>query len=258
MKRVLSIALLSGLAAAHDEASEVASCAGPVLSELSIPFWQFALLALATSAGFAFMVYSMARGKPMLAVLGFLVAVGASGYYLTTPGFNWETGFFEKNQHVHADVKVFIQGQAVNFSEARFQSSAEQPLTEFIHFHDGNGHVVHLHASGVPLSYLFKTFGGFMNQTCLQVAQGEPLHCSDGEDVLKVGPNALKFYVNNQSVPDASAYQLQDLDQVLIWFGPSGADVSSELSSVTSEACIQSKKCEPPEGYDLHAETCGV
>ncbi|MBI4360397.1 hypothetical protein HY572_01345 [Candidatus Micrarchaeota archaeon] len=260
MKRFLSAVFLAGLVAAHDEAGEaVASCAGPVLWELSIPFWQFALLALAASIGFVFMVHSLAKRKTALAALGFLLAVSASGYYLTTPGFNWETGFFEENQHVHADIKVYVQGQAVNFSEYRFQSSVEQPLTEFIHFHDGNANIVHLHASGVALSYLFKTFGGFLNQTCLQVAAGEPMHCAQNPShTLKLGPDTLKFYLNNQSVSDLSAYPFKDLDQILISFGPSGADVSQEIASVTAEACIPSKKCEPPEGYDVHAETCGA
>lgn len=259
MKRLLFLVFLSGFASAHDEAGEaVASCAGPVLSELSIPLWLFGVLAGVTVVGFLFMVHSIAKRRAAFALLGFVLAVGASGYYMTTSGFNWETGFFDKNQHVHADIRVVVAGEAVNFSETRFQSSVEQPLTEFIHFHDGNGNVVHLHASGVPLSYLFKTFGGFLNQTCLQVAEGEPLHCVDGPDTLNSGRNTLKFYLNNQSVSDLSTYPFKDLDQILISFGRMDADVSQELSSVTSEACIQSKKCEPPEGYDLHTETCGV
>ncbi len=257
MKRLFLFLLLAALASAHaEDAAETVACSAPVLSELTISFWQFAVLAGLVLAGALCVGYGVATKKWAFALAGIVLAAAASGFYLQTPGFNPATGFFEKNQHVHADFKVYVNGGAVNFSEGRFQSTNEHSLTEYVHFHDGNGNVVHLHASGVPLSYIFGTFGGFLNQTCIRVAQGEPLYCAE-EGTLKLGPNRLKFFVNNQSVTDLSPYPFHDLDQILISFGPVGADVSGELASVTSEACIPSGKCPVPEGYDLHNESCG-
>ena len=265
---VLLSALFSGLVSAHaEDSSEVQSCAAPVLSEATIPLWQFGALAALFVAGALVVGLGLSLKKPValagvslrglhVAVVGAVLVLAAAGVYASGPGFNFKTGFFEKDQHVHADIKVFIQGQAVNFSEARFQSTAEHALTEYIHFHDGRSNVVHLHASGVPLSYLFGTFGGVLNASCIQVASDEPMHCADGSGVLKVGPNQLKFYVNGQLQADAGSYVLKDLDRLLISFGPSGQDVSSQLASVTEEACIFSGKCPVPPGYDLHPESC--
>ncbi len=248
---VLVLALFSGLVMAHEEdGSEVQSCAAPVLSEATIPLWQFAGLVALFVTGAAAIGMGVSLKRMEFAAVGVLLVLVAAGVYASGPGFNLRTGFFEKNQHVHADIQVYIQGKAVNFSEYRFQSTNQRALTEYIHFHDGRGNVVHLHASGVPLSYLFGTFGGVLNQSCIQVAAGEPLYCSNGAD-------SLSFFVNGQAQLDAGAYVFKDLDKLLISYGPFNADVSAQLASVTSEACIVSGKCPVPPGYDLHQESCG-
>ncbi len=247
---VLLLALFSGSVWAHEkDASEVQSCSAPVLSEATIPLWQFAGLVALFVTGAAAIGMGIAIKRLEFAAVGVLLVLVAAGVYTFGPGFNLKTGFFEKNQHVHADIQVYVQGQAVNFSESRFQSSSERPLTEYIHFHDGRGNVVHLHASGVPLSYLFGTFGGFLNATCIQVAAGGPPYCSDGSA-------SLNFFVNGKVATDAGAYVFKDLDELLISYGSSGQAVSSQLASVTSEACIISGKCPVPAGYDLHKESC--
>lgn len=256
---VLVLALFSGFVLAHEEDESVQSCAAPVLSEATIPLWQFAALSAlfvagALAVGFGLSLKKKAfAGLPVsglhVAALGVLFVMVAAGVYVSGPGFNFKTGFFEKNQHVHADIKVYVNGAAVNFSEYRFQSTNQRPLTEFIHFHDGRATIVHLHASGVPLSYLFGTFGGVLNASCIQAASGVPLHCSDGS-------RSLRLYVNGNWQPDAGAYVFQDLDQLLISYGPADENVSALLQSVTAEACILSGKCPVPPGYDLHQESC--
>ncbi|MBI2445685.1 hypothetical protein HYV43_04820 [Candidatus Micrarchaeota archaeon] len=247
---VLLLSLFSALVMAHEEdGSEVQSCAAPVLGEATIPLWQFGALAALFVAGAVATGFGVSFRKWPLAGAGVLMFLIAAVVYASGPGFNLKTGFFEKNQHVHADIQVYIQGVAVNFSERRFQSTNERALTEYVHFHDGNGHVVHLHASGVPLSYLFGTFDGVLNQSCIQVAAGEPLYCTDAS-------RSLRFYVNGNWNPDSAGYQLRDLDQLLISYGPATEDVKSLLSTVTAEACIVSGKCPVPPGYDLHLESC--
>jgi len=259
----LSIVLLllaSGLALAHEEDAGAQSCSAPVLSEATIPLWQFAaLVALFIASALGVGVGLTLQGKQVAALgrisgmhvagAGLGLVLIAAGAYASGPGFNLKTGFFEKNQHIHADMKVYIEGKAVNFSENRFQSTSQRALTEYIHFHDGNGNVVHLHASGVPLSYLFGTFGGQLNASCIQTAAGEPTYCTNNQE-------SLRFYVNGNWNPDPASYQMQDLDQLLISYGPADEDVKALLSSVTTEACIPSGKCPVPPGYDLHNESC--
>lgn len=257
----LLVLLFSGLVSADGGGEGAQTCSAPVLSEATIPLWQFvALAALFIAGALGVGVGLTLQGKPVsgirgvsglhVAGVGLLMVLIAAGAYASGPGFNLKTGFFEKDQHVHADMKVFIQGQAVNFSEARFQSTSQRALTEYIHFHDGNGNVVHLHASGVPLSYLFGTFGGKLSSSCIQVASGDPTYCTDGQ-------NSLRFYVNGNWNPDPAGYQLRDLDQLLISYGPATENVSALLGSVTAEACIPSGKCPVPPGYVVTPESCG-
>ncbi len=241
--------LFSSFASAHEEDGGAQSCSAPVLSEATIPLWQFAALVALFVAGAVAVGFGLSFRKHPLAAAGILMVLIAAGIYASGPGFNFKTGFFEKNQHVHADVKVYIQGQAVNFSEYRFQSTNQRPLTEFIHLHDDRGSILHLHASGVPLSYLFGTFGGNLNASCIQVASGEPAYCTDDR-------NSLRFYVNGNWYSDAGGYVFSDLDQLLISYGPPTEDVKALLSSVTAESCILSGKCPVPPGYDLHKESC--
>lgn len=259
---LIVLSLFSGLVFAHED-NAVESCAAPVPSEASIPLWQFVALVSLFVAGALGIVFGLSVGKKLfsfsgamlhgshIVVLGAFMVFVAAWVYASGPGFNFKTGFFEKNQHVHADLKVYVMGAAVNFSQGRFQNSNENPLSEFIHFEYGNGNAVHLHASGVPLSYLFSTFGGVLNKTCLQVASSMPLYCS-------AGANSLRFYVNGNWNADPESYQLTDLDQLLISYGPADENVSALLQSVTAEACILSGKCPVPAGYDLHEEGCAA
>lgn len=241
--------LFSSPVLAHEEDGGAQSCSAPVLSEATIPLWQFAALAALFITGAVAVGFGLSFRKHPLVAAGLAMVLIAAAAYASGPGFNFKTGFFEKNQHVHADFKVYIQGQGINFSESRFQSTNQKALTEYVHFHDGNGNVVHLHASGVPLSYLFGTFGGNLNASCIQVAAGEPAYCSDNQ-------NSLRFYVNSNWYSDASGYVFSDLDQLLISYGPPTEDVKALLQSVTAESCILSGKCPVPLGYDLHNESC--
>ena len=247
MKRLGLFLALVGAVSAHEEEG-VQSCAGPVLSELTLPFTDLVILLALALAGLVIASWAWKKKKHSGYVLaGLLLFASSAGYYaFFTPGFNSQTGFFVKNVHEHADMKVFLNQNAVNFSQDRFQSTQELPLTEYIHFHDGTGNDVHKHATGVPLSYLFKTFGGILNASCVGI---DGMLCTNST-------HDLKFYVNGKKRNDPGTYELHDLDRILISLGPTVENVSLQLDAVTSEACIPSGKCPVPEGYDLHRETC--
>jgi len=121
--------------------------------------------------------------------------------------------------HVHFDLKVFVNGSPIDFTLAKYQESKTNPLDENIHFHDGNGKVVHVHKTGVALSELFNSFK------------------------LSI-PAGTIAYVNGKKVSNILNYVPQDLDQILIG--------SSNVSLVSNDACIYSLKCPargtpPPE-----------
>lgn len=123
--------------------------------------------------------------------------------------------------HVHFDLKVYLNGSPVNFALSKYQESKTNPLDANIHFHDGNGKVVHVHKAGVALKELFDSFK------------------------LAI-PAGSVAYVNGKKVEDILNYVPQDLDQILIG--------SSNLTSVSKDACVYSLKC--PERGTPPPEDC--
>jgi hypothetical protein len=144
--------------------------------------------------------------------------------------------------HAHADFKVYLNGQAINFSQERYMET-----TPFIHFHDMDGDVIHAHRDGLGLEILLESMGMRFNSTCLVTDSGES-YCNDEE-------NNIKFYVNGAPNGEFENYVFEDMDRILISYGPSGEDLAQQLGSVTDKSCIQSKKC-PERGEPSDESSC--
>ena len=67
-----------------------------------------------------------------------------------------------RSTHEHADIKVYINNQAIDFSQQKYQLAAR-----YTHFEEGIGDVVHIHATGITLGQLFKSLGIDFNNNCL-------------------------------------------------------------------------------------------
>ena len=131
----------------------------------------------------------------------------------------------KKKHHVHADFKVFIDGQAVDFSDPKyFVKSA------FIHVEDdhkpGTGDVLHMHAENVPLWMFFESQGMTFNKDCFTM---------DTQQYCNQGNKKVSFYVNGQPSDAYEDYVIQDDDQILISYND-GSSVSQELNQITSYA----------------------
>jgi protein-disulfide isomerase len=127
----------------------------------------------------------------------------------------------ETAYHTHFDLKVYQGGVPVNFALDKYQQSISNPLNKNIHFHDGNGKVVHVHKEGVTLGEFFDSVGIVL-------------------------PEGVLAYVNGQKTENIGSYIPKDLDQILVG--------SSQLSMVSSDACIFSLKC--PERGTPPPEEC--
>ena len=141
------------------------------------------------------------------------------------------TGTASQAYHIHFDIKTYTNGSPINFSLAKYQESATNPLDPNIHFHDGNGNIIHVHAVNTPLSELFNSL--------------KIVFPSDTKT------STLKLYVNGSLNIQGLSYVPQDLDQILVTYG-TGTVNPKELSSVTKDSCIYSLKCPtrgtpPPE-----------
>ncbi len=123
--------------------------------------------------------------------------------------------------HAHFDLKVVLNGTALDLSAAKYQSTETKELDPYIHMHDGNGKVVHLHKAGIALREFFKS-------------------------ISVTVPENIEAYVNGKKVEAILDYIPHDLDQVLIG--------SSNLKLVSNDSCIYSEKC--PERGKPPTENC--
>src|SRR3989338_8554809 len=85
--------------------------------------------------------------KPFIVIvlLSFVVLAGCSALDLEPEDY-----------HAHADIVVLINGEVFDFNKAQYMSTATNPLSENVHMHDFNPHVVHFHNESATLGDFFR------------------------------------------------------------------------------------------------------
>ncbi len=163
--------------------------------------------------------------------------------------------YYDSNKefHVHADFKVIINDNIINFSQDKYQSTQFRVLDENVHLHDSNGDVIHYHAKNQNLSHFLSSLDIDLNQNCIEF---ENISYCNNET------HNLVFYLNQELVQDLSSYVVEDLDQILIFYGDKNLNSRKYFDLVSDRACIESAKCpergEPSEGTCVTGTTCAV
>ena len=128
-----------------------------------------------------------------------------------------------KSVHNHADVKVYINGQSVDFSQHKYQLA-----TSFIHFEDGIGNVIHTHATGLTIGHLLKSLRGDISINCITL---------DGQAYCNENNKKLKLYVNGNPDNEFATYVIKDLDKLLISYGSENdSEIKKQMDSITNLA----------------------
>ena len=149
--------------------------------------------------------------------------------------------------HIHTDFKVYLNGQMFNFSQAKYMSSNTSKLSNFVHLHDLDGEVIHIHMSTVNLGLFFTSINMNLNSTCFATENSS--YCNAPQGTLKMFVNGIPNY-------DFNTYKPNDLDQILITYGnESPAEIQKQLISITDNACIPSLKC-PQRGTPEDESSC--
>ncbi len=122
-----------------------------------------------------------------------------------------------ESQHIHADWKIYINGQLLDFNGmdhmTRMRSGAS--VSSFIHVDSGapapekTGDILHMHATGVPLWIFF-------------------------ESIELELPDGVKAYANGKEISDFKNYVFNNLDKILIT--DSDGDLQKQLDSITDFA----------------------
>src|SRR3989338_10382337 len=131
--------------------------------------------------------------------------------------------------HIHADFAVWIDGKQLDFSGEEFMSEELTPeqeeqskhetgsldaqaLRKYLHLHDGNGHVIHIHKPGLMLLDFFGTLKIGFSEKCY--SSGIP--GADGEECSE---HPFRLFVNGVERPMDDiflSYVFADEDKILI------------------------------------------
>lgn len=160
----------------------------------------------------------------------------------------------EKPYHTHADFKVYINGQQLNFSQQKYMTDKNNTINPMVHLHDLDGDVIHHHAPNITLAYFFSTLNMGFNSTCFATGDGAEF-CSDEGKELQM----FVLHEGGQWGQNAGfgSYVFSDLDRILITFGNEtiGA-LQGQMDSITDKSCIQSGTC-PERGAPTDADCAG-
>jgi len=151
------------------------------------------------------------RRKGRLIAIGIIAAVaigvGFAVYnYAQHPPRNANFGAVG-SEHEHAAFKLFINNvEPIDFAQNQYQVKSR-----YIHFEANNGALVHRHATGVDIGFLFESFGMKFDNNCFTLDNGTS-YCNDGD-------KTIKFYVNGVRNQMYDKYVLEDGDRILITYG---------------------------------------
>ncbi len=117
--------------------------------------------------------------------------------------------------HEHASILVKIFGDKFDFSGAGYQ--IKDP---YIHFEGRDGNTVHIHATGIPLEFLFETMNMKITDNCFVFAEGR--------EFCNIDEYSLKFYINEEQIDSITDYVLSQDDKILISYGDETQDEIAE------------------------------
>jgi hypothetical protein len=136
--------------------------------------------------------------------------------------------------HIHADIAIWLDGQ--QFTPFPRKYWIEHTRNQFVHIESGpgEGYVIHIHATNLPLGFFFKSLGWELTDTALKL--------DDGRVFANSGDKTLKVYVKSvggdwRLQTDAANYVMKDLDKILITYGNETEEqIKLQQNSVTDFA----------------------
>ena len=137
--------------------------------------------------------------------------------------------------HAHADFKVFLNGKELNFNVEKYDVA-----NPFMHMHLNNpdgDKLIHIEGlANTTISLFFRSLGMKFNATCFIL--------DDVQSFCNQPNKQIKFLVNDKENLEFDYYIPQDSDRILITYGNETAEeITKQMNSVTSGACICSRKC---------------
>ena len=129
--------------------------------------------------------------------------------------------------HTHADFKVSIEGNTVNFSRNEFDEK-----NAFVHLHmdhpEDAGNVVHIEAKGMTLGHFSNPLGMKITSNCITLHNES--HCNGNE-------KELMLFVNGTRNLELDNYIPANHDKILILYGKyNGTEIKKQINTVTNHS----------------------
>ncbi|MBI2558541.1 hypothetical protein HYW20_04415 [Candidatus Woesearchaeota archaeon] len=133
------------------------------------------------------------------------------------------------SQHIHADFKIFINGNPINFADDKhYMKSSVIHLDDQQNKEDASG-LIHMHATGVPFWYFLKSVGADLGKECITL-ENQQKFCNSAN-------KKFRFFVNGKEYSDIGVYVFRDMDKILISYGDeTEEELLKQINSVTDYA----------------------
>src|SRR3989338_2190776 len=133
------------------------------------------------------------------------------------------------SQHIHADFKIFINGNPINFADDKhYMKSNIVHLDNQQNKEDASG-LIHMHATGVPFWYFLKSIWIDLGKECITLEYQQKF-CNSTD-------KKLRFFINGKEHPDIWNYVFRDLDKILVSYGDeTEEELIKQINSVTDYA----------------------
>lgn len=176
--------------------------------------------------------------------------------------------------HNHADFSVWVNGQQLDFSDPSYMSAPPATAAmfdlvpsavahgdeddghvvsgrEYLHLHNGNGHVIHRHKPGLTLGDFFTSIGLQMTAECLMLDDKQFSSLDQGwvsdfartKNLCNDGKFHWTFVVNGEPRPMDPALVFADEDAILLSYSASDTAWEQQWAQMTDDACKYSKTC---------------
>ncbi len=169
--------------------------------------------------------------KAKLLIYALILVVGGAAIYALTSSISAlpRIGAIGST-HEHIDFKIYIESNAIDFSQQKYQLAAQ-----YIHAENGIGTLLHKHATGVTFKDFLKTVNMYMDKNCFRM--------DDGKQYCNENGKTLKFYLNGKISGESETYELHDLDKLLVSYGNETEErLKEQLASITDLAKEESGK----------------
>lgn len=168
--------------------------------------------------------------KYMMIIIPIVIAVAAIGIAAAAMAPSGPNFGPLGSAHQHAVFEVKLDGQAIDFSQSKYQVRATG--NQYIHVEGGDGTTLHRHSTMVPFGEFLRSVNMNIENNCFVTDTGEQF--CDEEDGKQ-----LRYFVGDTERDSIMGYIIQEEDRVLVIYGDETQDeINQEIDRLADMPVI--------------------